>query len=101
MPIFLASRLHNGKTSRFSAGIDEIYKKIFDPEEPGSLAFSENPKELLERLKEVIQKNGLSDATKDLHDSDYKTYVKELLRLAKKMNLPDQKKKNVFVKVLR
>lgn len=85
------SRLKNGKYSSIKRYNEDIYKSLFDPTNKYCPAYPKDPKELLDILKEVIKNMGLTDATKNLPDNDYKKYVMGLLRLAENNKIKPSK----------
>ena len=79
------SLLATGKTRRFRTKLDEIYSKLFDPNNPESPAakMNKDTKELLADLKEILKEDGI-DVDKSIPDNDYGTFVKGILKLARK-----------------
>lgn len=94
------SRLKSGKQSRFTLPTNEIYKKLFDPDNPESPAHSDNPSTLLSALKEGIRNAGLTNLTENVKSDNYKEFVVGLLALAKK-NQPPLPPKNTFSTIAR
>lgn len=79
------SLLANGKIRHFGKKLDEIYTKLFDPNNPESPAakMNKDPKELLADLKEILKEDGI-DVDKSIPDNDYEKFVKGILKLARK-----------------
>jgi hypothetical protein len=79
------SRLKKGgEIEKFSIKSDELYRKLFDPENPSSPSHGNNEKNLLKELRDIITDLGLNDATSGLNTTDYKAFVMGLLKLVKK-----------------
>ena len=79
------SLLENGRTTHFRAKTDEIYTKLFDPNNPESPAakMNKDTKELLADFKEILKEDGI-DVDKSIPDNDYETFVKGIIKLARK-----------------
>lgn len=80
------SRLSTGNASRFKHSTSDIYKKIFDFNNPQSLASNQNctANEILGILTDEIKLNKL-DISKDIiNTNDYEKIIKNLLNSARK-----------------
>ncbi|MCM1500482.1 MAG: helix-turn-helix domain-containing protein, partial [Clostridium sp.] len=98
------SRLKNGKQKTIRWKIVEIYDKLFNPFNSGSLAYSENTnsvntdsdtdsdtaveKSLLNQLKQTLQDLKLGEVVTQINSDEYECFVKEMIKLAQKANPP-------------
>lgn len=88
------TRLSNGTTKSTRLKDDEIYDALLNTSNNKSPVFGKDPRDLLGILKELIEKAGLSEATESLYSNDYETFVKGLLKLARK-NEPERPAKRL------
>lgn len=99
------SRLYSGKTHSSRLGNNEIYKHIFDPTNPKSLACEKNPNtppkniehSLLDTIKQTIESEHWTDSTKEINSNEYKDYIIGLINLARTNSYksPKKEKKNI------